>query len=159
MIGASNYLSFGLSLDSTVVAKQKRQRATSVAWNELSALFDRQRPRFLALISEHDLRPPQVIALRALDEPRSMSQIAETIGCDRSSMTWVADRLGERGLVRRVADAGDRRVTLLELTAEGRRVRTAIESRLATPPDGFGAGLSRSELETLSELVARLRED
>ncbi|UJA21761.1 MarR family transcriptional regulator [Thermoleophilia bacterium SCSIO 60948] len=134
----------------------KRNRAAASAWAELSSLFDHQRPRFLALIAEFELRPPQVIALRSLGEPRPMSEIATTIGCDRSSMTWIADRLEERELIRRVPAAGDRRVTLLELTPEGRRVREAIEARLSTPPDGFGSELSRAELETLRDLVSRL---
>ena len=81
-----------------------------------------------------------------------MSHIAELLRCDRSAVTWITDRLEERGYVERRSAEGDRRVKLLALTDEGRRVREEIRSRLAVPPEPLSR-LSRSEQRTLRDLL------
>ncbi len=128
------------------------------AWQAVMELLARERPRILAIQAEHDLRPPQVFALNALDEPAPMGRIAEALACDRSTVTWITDRLEVRGLVRRLPDPHDRRVTLLELTAEGRRVRSAVERKLAVPPPVFER-LSDEEAEQLRALLGKLLHD
>ena len=45
-----------------------------------------------------------------------MSELANALFCDNSNVTGIVDRLEERGLVRREAAEGDRRVKLLVLT-------------------------------------------
>src|SRR4051794_41967298 len=97
-------------------------------------LFSLQRPRMLDVQGESALNPPQFFALNALDEPLPMSAIASMLRCDRSAVTWITDRLEERGYVERRSDLSDRRVKLLALTDEGRRGREEIRGRLATPP-------------------------
>ena len=97
-------------------------------------LFGADRPRMLDIQAEYGLKPPQFFALNALDEPAPMSSIANLLRCDRSAVTWITDRLEERGYVERRSDPRDRRVKLLALTDEGRRVRAEIRSRLSTPP-------------------------
>ncbi len=74
--------------------------------------------------------------------------------CDRSAVTWITDRLEERGYVERRADEHDRRVKLLALTEEGKRVREEIRRRLAVPPDAL-AQLSRVEQRELRDLLRK----
>jgi DNA-binding MarR family transcriptional regulator len=100
-------------------------------------LFGLNRPRMLDIQAEYGLKPPQFFALQALDEPVPMSNIATILRCDRSAVTWITDRLEERGYVERRSDDRDRRVKLLALTAEGERVREEIRARLATPPEAL----------------------
>lgn len=67
-------------------------------------------------------------ALRALvgaNEPLPLGALAERIGCVRSNVTQLVDRLEGDGLVRRVPDPGDRRVRRAELTEAGRRAHAA----------------------------------
>src|SRR5436305_8108724 len=116
-------------------------------------LFAVQRPRMLDIQAEYGLKPPQFFALQALDEPVPMSSVANVLRCDRSAVTWITDRLEERGYVERRADPSDRRVKLLALTEEDRRVREEIRARLAMPPESI-AHLSRAEPRTLRDLVA-----
>jgi len=71
-------------------------------------------------------------ALHALDEPMSMSGLAERLGIDASYVTAIADQLEERGLIERRAHPTDRRVKSLALTDEGRRVRDQILVELWT---------------------------
>ena len=45
--------------------------------------------------------PPHFIVLQALDEPKPMGEVAKLLACDSSNVTWITDRLEERGLVER----------------------------------------------------------
>jgi DNA-binding MarR family transcriptional regulator len=117
-------------------------------------LFGEQRPRMLDIQAEYGLKPPQFFALQALDEPVPMSSVANVLRCDRSAVTWITDRLEERGYVERRADERDRRVKLLALTDEGRRVRDEIRARLAVPPEAL-ARLSRTEQRALRDLLRK----
>ena len=117
-------------------------------------LFGADRPRMLDIQAEYGLKPPQFFALQALDEPAPMSTIADLLRCDRSAVTWITDRLEERGYVERGSDPHDRRVKLLALTDEGRRVREEIRARMATPPEPL-TRLSRTEQRQLRDLLRR----
>src|SRR3954465_14673371 len=117
-------------------------------------LFGVNRPRMLDIQAEYGLKPPQFFALQALDEPVPMSSVANVLRCDRSAVTWITDRLEERGYVERRADPGDRRVKLLALTEEGRRVREEIRARLSTPPAALER-LSTAEQRTLRDLLRK----
>jgi DNA-binding MarR family transcriptional regulator len=126
-------------------------------WSLLQQVVFSQRPRWIAAIREFDLVPPQWIALQALDEPKPMGEIAKRLACDSSNVTWITDRLEERGLVERQAAEHDRRVKLLVLTPEGRRLRDRIERRLASPPPPI-ANLSRSDQRKLRDVLRRAAE-
>ena len=111
----------------------------------------------LDIQAEYGLKPPQFFALQALDEPVPMSSVANVLRCDRSAVTWITDRLEERGYVERRSDERDRRVKLLALTEEGKRVREEIRRRLAVPPDAL-AQLSRVEQRELRDLLRKALE-
>lgn len=68
---------------------------------------------------------PLARAVLQLDEPAPMRNLADSLGCDRSYVTGVADGLEERGLVQRVTGQ-DRRVKLLRLTPAGRDLRDEL---------------------------------
>jgi DNA-binding MarR family transcriptional regulator len=59
--------------------------------------------------------------------------------------------------VERRADERDRRVKLLALTEEGRRVREELQARLSVPPEAL-ARLSRSEQRALRDLLRKALE-
>ena len=131
-----------------------RVDAAAEAWDLCMELFGEQRPRMLDIQAEYGLKPPQFFALQAMDEPVPMSSVANVLRCDRSAVTWITDRLEERGYVERRADERDRRVKLLALTDEGRRVREEIRARLAVPPEALSR-LSRTEQRTLRDLLRK----
>src|SRR5215212_3659585 len=124
------------------------------AWELFMELFGADRPRMLDIQAEYGLKPPQFFALNALDEPVPMSHIADELRCDRSAVTWITDRLEERGYVERRADERDRRVKLLALTDEGKRVRQEIRRRLSVPPEAISR-LSRTEQRELRDLLRK----
>jgi DNA-binding MarR family transcriptional regulator len=114
--------------------------------------------RFLTTGGEFDLAPQQMIALRVLGSgPRKMSDLAHILFCDNSNVTGIVDRLEERGLVRRVAAEGDRRVKLLVLTEDGEWMREQITKRMAEPPAPI-ASLSKKDQRALRDILKRALE-
>src|SRR3954447_59431 len=138
-------------------ATTTRADPATEAWELFMQLFGTARPRMLDVQAEYGLKPPQFFALDALDEPVPMSHIADLLRCDRSAVTWITDRLEERGYVERRADERDRRVKLLALTDEGRRVREEIRRRLAVPPEAL-TRLSQAEQRELRDLLRKALE-
>lgn len=132
----------------------RANKVTREAWQLFLELFGRYRPHMLAIQGEYGLKPPMLFALQELDEPKPMGKIAGLLHCDSSNVTWITDRLEERGLVERLLDPTDRRVRLIALTDEGRRVRDEISARLAEPPAEFSA-LSDADQRALRDILTR----
>jgi MarR family transcriptional regulator, organic hydroperoxide resistance regulator len=122
------------------------------AWDALASLV--YPPPFLAIAQESGLRPASFGALRVLDEPRTMSEIAEFLRCDNSNVTGIVDGLETRGLAERTASASDRRVKLIALTAEGRRLRARLMREARKPPAWLDA-LSAADQRTLRDVLRR----
>lgn len=111
-------------------------------------------PPFLAVARENDLRPAAFGTVRALDRPRTMSEIAAVLHCDNSNVTGIVDGLEEKGLATRQPSAGDRRVKLIALTPEGRRLRARLTRAVERPPVWL-KGLSESDRRALRDLLRR----
>lgn len=127
----------------------------SQAWSLMHWLMVTNKQRFFAIAQEFELAPQQMIALRMLGAgPRKMSELAQALFCDNSNVTGIVDRLEERGLVRREAAEGDRRVKLLVLTKEGERIRAEITKRMAEPPPPIAA-LSERDQRALRDILKR----
>jgi DNA-binding MarR family transcriptional regulator len=125
------------------------------AWGAVAELFFKHgRPKIMSAGHDLMLSPPQGIVLRFLDQPRPMGELAALMHCDNSNMTGIVDRLEERGLVRRAAAEGDRRVKLIELTEEGSRVRQEMARRIAEPPEPI-TDLSIADQKALRDILRR----
>jgi DNA-binding MarR family transcriptional regulator len=70
-------------------------------------------------------------------------------------VTWLVDRLEERGLVERQTLPSDRRVKSIALTPRGVEVRTLILDKLFEPPEEL-VGLDVATLEALREQLQKL---
>jgi DNA-binding MarR family transcriptional regulator len=127
----------------------------SQAWSLMHWMMVTNKHRMFGMAQEFDLAPQQMIALRMLGAgPRKMSELAQALFCDNSNVTGIVDRLEERGLVRREAAEGDRRVKLLVLTKEGERMRIEITKRMAEPPPPI-ASLSEKDQRALRDILKR----
>lgn len=76
----------------------------------------------------------------------ALGELADDLRCDKTNVTGLVDRVEKQGLVKRVPDSEDRRVTRLELTPSGRakvaeiyeelnRRLAALEEDLPVGPD------------------------
>jgi DNA-binding MarR family transcriptional regulator len=137
--------------------KSSSPDAATEAWALFQRISFSQRRHFMAVVREYGLVPPHWIALHALAEPMPMGELAKVLVCDNSNVTWITDRLEERGLVERRPAEHDRRVKLLVLTPEGRRARAEIQARLSEPPQAIRA-LSREDQRRLGAILKRVIE-
>jgi DNA-binding MarR family transcriptional regulator len=122
------------------------------AWGLLAGLV--YPPPFLALARELGLRPPAFGALRLLDEPRTMSEIAAVLHCDNSNVTGIVDGLEEKGLATRQPSPADRRVKLIALTPEGRKLRARLQRAVEKPP-AWVERLSEEDRRVLRDVLQR----
>lgn len=130
----------------------------SEAWSLMHWMMVSNKRRLVATGGEFELAPQQMIALRILGGgPQKMSDLAHALFCDNSNVTGIVDRLEERGLVRREAADGDRRVKLLVLTEEGEWMRAEITKRMAEPPPAI-ASLSEKDQRDLRDILKRALE-
>lgn len=144
---------FGMTL-------KTKSPAAADAWRTIMALVGwgpGRGPHFPAVAEAFGLSPKQLALLWRLEpsgDGLPMRSIAESLYCDASYVTDMVDKLEQRGLIERRADAGDRRVKLLALTAAGVELRSSALEKLYEPPEEFDL-LSDEEAETLARLLAK----
>ena len=88
--------------------------------------------------------------------PQSVSEIGRRIDLTSGSITTAIDRLEERGLVARAADASDRRARVVHLSRDGKARITNEFARHKEAMDRAAQGLSKAERGTLIELLKKL---
>jgi len=130
--------------------------AASEAWALIAELFTSNRSRFLAIASEFELAPAQLMALKALDpdDPVPMRDLACALACDNSNVTGIVDRLEARGLVERRPAPHDRRVKMLVVTPEGADLRARVKARMEEPPEALQR-LREAEQHQLRDLMRK----
>ena len=77
---------------------------------------------------EYGLTGPQFGFMARLFEKDSqpLSNIGRSMYCDKPTITGIANRLENKGLISKVRDEGDRRVTKAVLTKEGKALKKAL---------------------------------
>jgi MarR family 2-MHQ and catechol resistance regulon transcriptional repressor len=88
--------------------------------------------------------------------PQPVSEIGRRVDLTSGSITTAIDRLEERGLVARTADASDRRARVVDLTRDGKARITKEFARHKDAMDRAAQGLSKTERGTLIELLKKL---
>ncbi len=113
-----------------------------------------------ATLRDLGLTPGHMRALLVLEpgtQP-TMGALAQAFHCDASTVTWLVDRLEERGLVERRSLARDRRVKAIALTPDGVKMKQLLEQRFFEVPPAFGA-LDRSLLQALRSALVEMDND
>lgn len=87
---------------------------------------------------------------------RSQAALAGAIGADKTRIIAVLDDLESRGLISRRPDPGDRRVRLLSLTPEGRRLRDAVQVDIQRGEDELLAEFPAADRETFVRVLKAL---
>lgn len=122
----------------------------------LVAMSGRLSQHFAARAAELDLSTGEGKVLLTIepDEALPMRALARRLRYDASNLTGLVDRLEDRGAVERRADAADRRIKAIAVTAEGRRLRERLERRLRTDAGPVNA-LTEPQLRQLRDLLTR----
>lgn len=107
---------------------------------------------------ELDLTPQQMQMMCALAHgPASAGHLADLLGCDKTNITGLVDRLEPRGLVHRERSVTDRRVVRVSLTGEGRESVAQFRTRAgAIFAQGFDAWSQSRRRELSSTAQAAL---
>ena len=126
----------------------------------LGAVARRLRERSAETLAPWDITPGQLRALRMLTRHGTMrlSELSERLEIAPRSATEVVDALEARDLVRRRADPGDRRATLVEVTEHGAGILAEI--RAARGPEAgrvFGR-LTPADRAELARILGQLRD-
>ena len=87
----------------------------------------------------------------------SQSELAEMLEVEKATAGRLVDRMEKNGWVVRRADANDRRVNRIYLTAEAERVQTAMWAIADDTVDDALAALSAEERRQLAELMSRVK--
>jgi DNA-binding MarR family transcriptional regulator len=94
-------------------------------------------------------------ALRAIESPMPMSELAHCMDFEPSYVTILADRLEKLGLVERQPHPTDRRVKNLVLTKKGQQFKKTIPETLWHSPNSFSA-LTNTEQTQLAKILTKL---
>ncbi|MEH7414228.1 MarR family transcriptional regulator [Neobacillus drentensis] len=109
-------------------------------------------------IQANGLNPTEFAVLELLyhkgDQP--MQQIGGKILLASGSITYVVDKLEQKGLLRRIACPNDRRVTYAQITEQGKAFIEEIFPEHAKQIDQLMSSLSESEKTIAIDLLKRI---
>jgi DNA-binding MarR family transcriptional regulator len=104
--------------------------------------------------AEHDLSLTQLRVLAILRDRRvKMSELADYLGLDKSTISGLVDRAEKRGLLQRAPNPADGRATDVFLTAEGVQLAGLGEAKIARSLSPMTGKLTRAETLRLTALL------
>ncbi len=108
-----------------------------------------------------DLAPHQVRALRVVGHHEGIrpGELAAHLRVAPRSVTDVVDALEERGLLERHRDPGDRRATVLGLTASGQRLVDETGAARRSDAEAYFARLPERDRSALRRILTRLDDE
>lgn len=124
----------------------------------LTAFYEKFADWETCVAEQVGLTPRQVHAVAELGEsgPVRMKPLADRLGVTTGTLTILADRLENLGLIRRVADPADRRATTIVLTEAGEGVYRRHRDHHEGLAREFLAALDGNEADTLVRLMAKV---
>jgi DNA-binding MarR family transcriptional regulator len=104
--------------------------------------------------AEHDLSLTQLRVLAILRDRRvRMSELADYLGLDKSTISGLVDRAEKRGLLKRAPSPGDGRATDVFLSPEGRQLVEVGERKIAESLSPMTGKLTSAETRRLTALL------
>ncbi len=113
--------------------------------------------KLLREVSAHPLTPSQfqVLRLMSLNGPHQAGEVADFLGVSPPAATKNIDKLERLGLVARAPSTGDRRATLLSVSAKGRRLVRKYEQHKAAYLSPVLNSFRPAEIERFTDLLER----
>lgn len=105
-----------------------------------------------------DVTPVQYAALAAIAQRPGVGQagLAALIGYDRATIGGVIDRLEQKGWVARGASPDDRRINVLQVSAEGADALARATPAVKTAQDRLIAPLDAAEREAFERMCLKI---
>ncbi|MFB7709193.1 MarR family winged helix-turn-helix transcriptional regulator [Streptomyces sp. NPDC056105] len=115
----------------------------------------------LPVLASHGISMWGYVVLSALDDGpvRTQGALATAIGADKTRIISTLDTLQESGLISRAPDPDDRRVRLLSITDDGRRLRRSAQAGIHAHEDRLLARLPAAERQVFLDAVHTLTPD
>ena len=112
----------------------------------------------LPVLAAHDVSMWGYSVLTALDDTpvRTQAALAEAIGADKSRIIGTLDELQQAGLIERTPDPADRRVRLLSITPQGRRVRRTVRKEIQAQEEQVLITLAPADRKTFVRILQEL---
>jgi MarR family transcriptional regulator, organic hydroperoxide resistance regulator len=150
---------FSESLDKLLDPCEWKKLHGLPAWLELVRAYNFMEARVSADLRDDELTLSQMDVLATLVVKGAISQqeLADLLFVTKGNVVGLIDRLSARGLVERQNSETDRRVNLLHITPEGRRLVERVMPRQQQLISSLMAPLAKSEAETLESLLSRLK--
>jgi MarR family transcriptional repressor of emrRAB len=147
-------------------AERAHKRATGVGMGDIAIYIQMRacnvmmQERLGRLLEPHGITPMAYISMMVLySRPENLanpSELSDATGETRGNMTRICDELVEKGLVRRVPNAEDRRRVDLSLTDAGMTLLNTIAPQLRQNADEFyKRTFTKTEKATLQQLLAQ----
>jgi len=106
------------------------------------------------IAAEHDLSLTQLRVLAILRRRRvRMSELADYLGLDKSTISGLVDRAEKRGLLRRAPNPADGRATDVFLTAEGVQLAGLGDAKIRQSMFPMTGKLTSAETRRLTALL------
>jgi len=116
-------------------------------------LRERLKTRFATTLPRFDV----MAALWRAPEGMLMSELSRFLLVSNGNVTGIVDRLVADGLVARATRAGDRRTSVVRLTAAGRDAFTAMAEAHGQWIDELLGGIAPADAEAVAETLAMFR--
>ena len=109
------------------------------------------------IAAEHDLSLTQIRVLAILRDRRvKMSELANYLGLDKSTITGLVDRAEKRGLLQRAPNPGDGRAVDVMLSAAGTELAERGAAQIERSLSPMTSTLTRADAHRLTALLERM---
>ncbi|MDI6858209.1 MAG: MarR family transcriptional regulator [Dehalococcoidia bacterium] len=129
-------------------------------WAAVYTAFAILRKETQRVFSRWGITTPQATVLALLAEaktPLTVSRLAQLMMHEVPSISSIIDRMSDAGMVERVKDNSDRRVTRIRLTNKGRKLHDSVRVAAVQVSEELFGVLSNEERAELKELLQRFR--
>jgi len=126
--------------------------------SDLSDLLEKILEETLAQSDFSDLTPQQLQYLKVIVKMKdpTLTELARELNLTKPTVTFLADRLTEKGYIRRVKSDEDRRVMHLHIDKKGAKVNASRKIAYERTAEKIRSGLSETETEILTELLKKI---
>lgn len=109
----------------------------------------------------YNITPEQFLVMDTLWDEGKMSQqkIANAIMKDKNSVTKLIDGLEKKNLVKRIADASDRRQNLIELTPYAKEIQQGVTDIAMDAVDRIINDISKQDLYIFIKVLTKMAQN